>query len=63
MLISSAAFYGMAFRVPVVSAIQRSVLITKRFNADVELAKTPVPHLDCVHHYLCYPLILCHGRQ
>ena len=61
MLISSIAFYAMAFRVPVVRnipALPTECSIRWRWPFQ---AKTLVPYPDCLHYDLRYPLLLRHG--
>ena len=58
MIISSIAFYAMAYRVPVVSTDERLYI---RPSPNRVLAKTSIPYLDCLHYYLCGHLLFLYG--
>lgn len=59
MVLSSIAFYILAFRVPIVS-IDWTLSMLKLANQWV--AKTVVSHYNRLHHHLCCYFLLRHGR-
>jgi hypothetical protein len=62
MFLSSVAFIGMAYRVPVVSLLLRYPQTGWKLTP-MTTAKTTLPRLNCPHYNLRHNLLLRHGYR